>query len=62
MSDAEDLAGCVGGLIGFALIATAVILGVMALMTLGSFYGAGTALKNYYLAFRHNVQPERVGT
>jgi len=59
---ADEMEGCIGGLIAFVFIAAAVILAVMALVTVGSVFGAGTALKNYYLAFRNNVQPERAGT
>jgi archaellum component FlaF (FlaF/FlaG flagellin family) len=58
---ADEMEGCIGGLIGFAFIAAAVILAIMALVSVGSVFGAGTAIKNYYLAFRRNVQPERVG-
>lgn len=58
---ADEMEGCIGGLIAFVLIVSAVILAVIALMTVGSAYGAGAALKNYYLAFRNNVQPERAG-
>lgn len=58
---ADEMEGCIGGLITLIFIATAVVLAVMALVTVGSVYGAGTAIKNYYLAFRGNVLPERAG-
>jgi hypothetical protein len=59
VADADDMAGCVGGLIGLMLIVTAVVIAVMALMSAGAVFGAGVSLRNYFLAFRHNVQPER---
>jgi len=58
---ADEMEGCIGALITLIFIAAAVVLAVMALVTVGSVYGAGTAIKNYYLAFRGNVQPERAG-
>ena len=58
---ADEMEGCLGYLVAFMLIATAVIFAVVALVTIGSFFGAGTAIKNYYLAFRTNVQPEGAG-
>ncbi len=60
MSAAGDFGGIIGSLIVIALVVTAVIIAVMALMSIGSLFGAGIALQNYYLAFRHNVQPVRV--
>lgn len=60
MSDAGDFGGIIGGLLVMALIVTVVIIAVMALMSIGSVFGAGIALRNYFLAFRHNVQPVRV--
>jgi hypothetical protein len=38
--------------------AVAVVAAIMALMSIGTLFGAGTALKNYYLAFANNVKPE----
>jgi len=60
MSDADDVWGCVGGLLLIFVVVAAVITAVMALMSVGSLYGAGTALRNYGLAFANNVKPERV--
>jgi len=59
MSDGDDVWGCVGSLLLITLIVAAAVLAVMALMTVGSLYGAGTALRNYCLAFANNVKPER---
>lgn len=59
MADGEDLAGCIGGLLALMLIVAAVIVAVMVLMSAGVVFGAGVSLRNYFLAFRHNVQPER---
>lgn len=60
MSDGDGLGGCIGGVIALVLIVTAVVLAVMALMSVGAVFGAGVSIKNYFEAFRHNVQPERV--
>lgn len=64
MSDSGDLAG---GCIGLALILTAVVivlyliyLALHVLVAGGALYGAGIALRNYGLAFSHNVKPRRV--
>lgn len=62
MSDGEELGGCIGAVIGLMLLVVAVIAAVMILSTVGSLFGAGTALRNYFLAFRNNVKPERVTT
>lgn len=59
MADADDVWGCVGGLLLIMLVVTAVVVAVTALMSVGSIYGAGTALRNYGLAFAGNVKPER---
>lgn len=59
MADGDELAGCIGGLFMMALFVAAVIAAVMVLMSLGTLFGAGTAIKNYYLAFANNVKPER---
>ncbi|HSK80659.1 MAG TPA: hypothetical protein VLQ45_29665 [Thermoanaerobaculia bacterium] len=61
MADGDDLAGCIGGLLMVILVVSAVILAVMAVMSLGTLFGAGTALRNYGLAFANNVKPQRVG-
>jgi hypothetical protein len=60
MSDADDVWGCVGGLLLIVVVVMAVVTAVMALVSVGSLYGAGTALRNYGLAFANNVKPERV--
>jgi hypothetical protein len=64
MSDSGDL---VGGLIGLALIVIAVVivlyliyLALHVLVAGGALFGAGISLRNYALAFRNNVRPERV--
>lgn len=60
MSDGEELAGCVGGLLGAVLVIAAVILAVMTVLSIGSLYGAGVAILNYFQAFRNNVSPREV--
>lgn len=60
MSDGDELAGCIGGLIGAVLVITAVIIAVMTILSVGSVYGAGVAIFNYFQAFRNNVSPREV--
>lgn len=60
MSDADDFWGCVGAVIALALFVAAVAVALMALMTAGTAFGAGVAVRNYALAFRNNVAFERV--
>lgn len=71
MAARNKLAGCLGcmgsmGCVGpigtilmIMLVVVAVVAAFMALMSIGTLFGAGTALKNYYLAFAHNVKLER---
>lgn len=61
MADSDDALGLVWGLIMLMLIVTAVVMAVMALMSVGAAYGAGTALVNYGRSLRESVQPERAG-
>jgi hypothetical protein len=60
MADNDGVGELVGALFWFALVVAAVITAVMALMSVGSLFGAGTALRNYGLAFANNVRPQRV--
>lgn len=61
MSESDDaIGGCIGAVIAAVFVVVAVIAAVMILTTVGSFFGAGTALRNYFLAFRNNVKPEQV--
>ena len=60
MAESEGVGELVGALFWFALVVAAVITAVMALMSVGSLFGAGTALRNYGLAFANNVRPQRV--
>ncbi|HEX4955371.1 MAG TPA: hypothetical protein VF017_18425 [Thermoanaerobaculia bacterium] len=64
MSDSADAAGgCVTVVLALAAIAIViylVFLAVQAMIVCGGIYGAAIALKNYALAFRRNVRPERV--
>lgn len=60
MANDDDLAGCLGGLFMVALVVAAVMVAVMTLMSVGALFGAGTALRNYGLAFASNVRPQRV--
>lgn len=63
MSDSDDaIGGCIGVVVGGMLLMVAVVAAVMILSTVGSLFGAGIALRNYGLAFRNNVKPERVTT
>lgn len=59
---AEALGALFGALVVGALIVAAVIVAVISLMSVGTVFGTGVALRNYFLAFRHNVQPERAAT
>jgi hypothetical protein len=49
----------VWGLMLMALMVAAAVAAVMALMSVGAVYGAGTGLVNYGRALRESVQPER---
>jgi len=60
MADSDDLGGCIGAVLMIALVVAAVMIAVTALMSLGTLFGAGTALHNYGLAFANNVKPQRV--
>jgi hypothetical protein len=60
MSDGEELAGCIGGLLAAVMVIAAVILAVMTILSIGSLYGAGVAIYNYFQAFRNNVSPKEV--
>ena len=62
MADDDGIGGMIGALFMLVLVVTAVVLAVMALMSVGSIYGAGTALRNYGLAFANNIKPERATT
>lgn len=62
MADDDGIGGMIGALLIFVLVVTAVVLAVMALMSVGALYGAGTALRNYGLAFTNNIRPERATT
>ena len=62
MADDDGIGGLIGALFMLVLVVTAVILGVMAMMSVGSLFGAGTALHNYGLAFSNNVKPQKVTT
>jgi hypothetical protein len=58
----EAIGSCLGALVVGALIVAAVIIAVISLMSVGTVFGAGVGLHNYYQAFRRNVQPERATT
>jgi hypothetical protein len=62
MADDDGIGGMIGALFMFVLVVTAVVLAVMALMSVGAVYGAGAALRNYGLAFANNIKPERATT
>jgi len=57
-NDGEDLGGCIGILIVFAII-TAVVIAVAGV---GTVWGAITAIGNYIKSFRKNVAFEKVTT
>ncbi len=59
MSDTEDLFGCIGIILAVVAIVLVVALAVQILAAVGALYGGGIALRNYGLAFQHNVRPER---
>lgn len=48
-----------GEMIGALMIVAAAVMAVMALMSAGAVYGAGTALVNYGRALKDSIQPER---
>jgi len=59
--DSDNAAGeLFGALFMLMLVVAAVMLAIMALMSLGTLFGAGTALRNYGLSFANNVKPQRV--
>jgi len=60
VSDVGDFWGCLAAAVGLALFVIAVVMAVVALVSVGSVFGAGVAVRNYSLAFRRNVVPERV--
>jgi len=60
MSDGEELAGCIGGLLAVVLAVAAVVAAVVVILSVGSVYGAGVAIYNYFAAFRNNVAPSEV--
>jgi hypothetical protein len=55
----NDGAEMVGALLMMMLVVMAVVAAVMALMTIGAAYGAGTALVNYGRSLHESIQPER---
>jgi hypothetical protein len=55
----ELIGGLMGALIVIVVAAMAVVCAVVVTMTVGSLFGAGTALRNYGLAFANNVKPAR---
>lgn len=53
--------GCIrGGCIRLVLVPIFIVMAVVTLMSIGSIFGAGVAVHNYFLAFRNNVKPERI--
>lgn len=62
MSSSDDVGGCVGAALmaAFGLFVLAAV--VTALFTVGSFFGAGVAVRNYFLALREHVALERPAT
>ena len=59
-SDGDELAGCIGGLLAAVLVIALVIAAVVTILSVGSLYGAGVSIYNYFQALRNNVSPERV--
>lgn len=60
-SDGGEVIGAlVSALVVLMLVVMAVMIAIMTLMTVGTAFGAGTALRNYGLAFANNVKPRRV--
>jgi hypothetical protein len=60
MADNDSGGELIGALLWIFFIVMVVITAVMALMSVGALFGAGTALRNYAAAFSNNVKPERV--
>ena len=64
MADSDDFGEAIGQLVGVvflvAVVVSLVAMAIIALMSLGAAFGAGTALYNYGLAFANNVKPEKV--
>lgn len=61
MADGDSgLGTLLGAFLLMVLVAAAVVTAVIAVMSVGSLFGAGTALRNYGLAFANNVRPQRV--
>lgn len=62
MSDSDEVWGCIGSVIGIALLVAAAVIAAVTILGVGSVYGAGLAIYNYFCAFRNNVAPQRVPT
>ncbi len=60
MANNDSDGEAIGPLIMAVMVVMAVAIAVMALMSAGALYGAGTALMNYGLSLRESIQPERV--
>ncbi len=60
MADGDDWGALIGAVIGLMVVVTLIVIAVMSLMSVGVVFGSGVSLNNYYQAFRHNVEPERV--
>ncbi len=62
MSSSDDVGGCMGAVqvVAFGLFVLAAV--VTALLTVGSFFGAGVAVRNYFLALREHLALERPAT
>jgi hypothetical protein len=60
MANNNDNGGAViEAIIVAVVVVTAVVMAVMALVSAGAVYGAGTALVNYGRALKESIQPER---
>jgi hypothetical protein len=60
MADNDSGGEALGALFVVVLALMAVAVAVVALMSAGALFGAGTALVNYGRSLRESVQPERV--
>jgi len=60
MADSDDGGAVILAILAAIAIFLVVVVGVAVLLTGGTIFGAGTALRNYARAFRMNVRPERM--
>jgi hypothetical protein len=52
MSESDDVAGCIGGLIVIVIATMLIVTGVALMLTVGVVWGAGTGILNYFNSLR----------